>query len=190
MESIAETRERPIWQEPRAIALLLAASLTTMANATISPALPGIERLFADDPNAALLTRLLVPAPSLSVALFAPLAGMAADRLGRRVMLLVGVMLFVVAGGVVTSVGGVSCTGCDFSIDFGYRYAGKNLDLTAKLNEILERLPSLQQLVVVPYSNPTAGAGDFRSAARVSHCADANRHAQHPGQQETSLRQE
>ena len=32
----------------------------------------------------------------------------------------------VVAGGVVTSVGGVSCTGCDFSIDFGYRYAGNN----------------------------------------------------------------
>lgn len=50
----------------------------------------------------------------------------------------------------------------------GYRYAGKNLDLTAKLNEILERLPSLQQLVVVPYSNLTAGAGDFLSAARVS----------------------
>ncbi|MFD3301422.1 acetoacetate--CoA ligase [Aquipseudomonas alcaligenes] len=50
----------------------------------------------------------------------------------------------------------------------GYRYAGKNLDLTAKLNEILERLPSLQQLVVVPYSNPAARAGDFRSAARVS----------------------
>lgn len=50
----------------------------------------------------------------------------------------------------------------------GYRYAGKNLDLTAKLNEILERLPSLQQLVVVPYSNPAAKAGNFRSAARVS----------------------
>ncbi|MDC7824814.1 acetoacetate--CoA ligase [Pseudomonas sp. BLCC-B13] len=50
----------------------------------------------------------------------------------------------------------------------GYRYAGKNLDLTAKLNEILERLPSLQHLVVVPYSNPAAKAGDFRSAARVS----------------------
>ena len=50
----------------------------------------------------------------------------------------------------------------------GYRYAGKNLDLTAKLNEILERLPSLQQLVVVPYSNPAARAGDFRSAARVA----------------------
>ncbi|MBM0974528.1 hypothetical protein JQN19_25405, partial [Escherichia coli] len=50
----------------------------------------------------------------------------------------------------------------------GYRYAGKNLDLIAKLNEILERLPSLQQLVVVPYSNPAAKAVNFRSAARVS----------------------
>lgn len=98
MESIAATRERLIWQEPRAIALLVAASLTTMANATISPALPGIERLFVDDPNAALLTRLLVPAPSLSVALFAPLAGFAADRIGRRLMLLAGVVLFVIAG--------------------------------------------------------------------------------------------
>lgn len=98
MESLVGTRERPIWRDPRAAALLMAASLTTMANATISPALPSIERLFADDPNAALLTRLLVPAPSLSVALFAPLAGFAADRIGRRAMLLTGVVLFVIAG--------------------------------------------------------------------------------------------
>ncbi len=32
----------------------------------------------------------------------------------------------VVSGGAVTSVGGVPCTDCDFSIDFGYRYAGNN----------------------------------------------------------------
>lgn len=98
MEGLVATRERSIWQEPRAVALLMAASLTTMANATISPALPGIERLFTEDPNAALLTRLLVPAPSLSVALLAPLAGFTADRIGRRIMLLAGVVLFVVAG--------------------------------------------------------------------------------------------
>ncbi len=98
MESVVGTQESPIWRDARAVALLLAASLTTMANATISPALPGIERLFADDPHAALLTRLLVPAPSLSVALFAPLAGFAADRMGRRAMLLAGVVLFVIAG--------------------------------------------------------------------------------------------
>ncbi|MEO4046475.1 acetoacetate--CoA ligase [Pseudomonas sp. CAU 1711] len=50
----------------------------------------------------------------------------------------------------------------------GYRYAGKNLDLTGKLNEILERLPSLAQLVVVPYSRPEARVDDLRTAARVS----------------------
>ena len=88
----------PIWRDRRAIALLMAASLTTMANATISPALPGLERLFAGDPNAAMLTRLLVPAPALSVALCAPFAGLLADRFGRRVMLLSGTILFVVAG--------------------------------------------------------------------------------------------
>lgn len=47
----------------------------------------------------------------------------------------------------------------------GYRYAGKNLDLTGKLNEILERLPSLQQLVVVSYSNPSARADHHRASA-------------------------
>jgi MFS family permease len=87
-----------VWRDPRAIALLTAASLTTMANATISPALPGLERLFGEDPNAAMLVRLLVPAPSISVALFAPFAGLVADRYGRRGILLVGVILFVIAG--------------------------------------------------------------------------------------------
>ncbi|MBE1203138.1 MFS transporter [Aminobacter carboxidus] len=98
MHSIQNAMERPVWMDGRAVALLLAASLTTMANATISPALPGLERLFAADPNAAMLTRLLVPAPSLSVALFAPFAGIAADRFGRRLLLLVGVILFAVSG--------------------------------------------------------------------------------------------
>jgi hypothetical protein len=49
------------------VALLMAATLTVMANATISPALPGLKQLFHDDPNADVLTRLLVTAPSLSL---------------------------------------------------------------------------------------------------------------------------
>lgn len=98
MENQQNTTPRPVWRDRRAIALLMAASLTTMANATISPALPGLERLFADDPDAALLTRLLVPAPSLSVALCAPFAGLLADRFERRRMLLSGTILFVIAG--------------------------------------------------------------------------------------------
>ncbi len=98
MHQTPKQAETAVWREPRAIALLLAASLTTMANATISPALAGLEEMFADHPRAELLTRLLVPAPSLTVVLFAPFAGWAADRFGRRWLLLSGVMLFVVTG--------------------------------------------------------------------------------------------
>jgi acetoacetyl-CoA synthetase len=50
----------------------------------------------------------------------------------------------------------------------GYGYAGKNLDLTAKLNEILPHLPSVQQLIVVPYANSAAKADDFHSTAKVA----------------------
>jgi len=98
MEGSEIGKKKAIWRDERAIALLMAAMLTTMANATISPALPGLQRLFAEDPNAAILTRLLVPAPSLCVALCAPFAGLATDRFGRRRLLLGGVMLFVIAG--------------------------------------------------------------------------------------------
>lgn len=98
MQTIAEQKQTGVWQDQRAIALLLAASLTTMANATISPALAGLEKTFAADPNAEMLTRLLVPAPSLSVVLFAPLAGLIADRFGRRWLLLAGVILFAITG--------------------------------------------------------------------------------------------
>ncbi|KZL21496.1 putative 3-hydroxyphenylpropionic transporter MhpT [Pseudovibrio axinellae] len=90
--------EQPVWRDPRGIALLLAATLTVMANATISPALAGLEKMFMHEPNAALLTRLLVSAPSLTVVIFAPLSGLVADRYGRRNLLLAGVCLFIVAG--------------------------------------------------------------------------------------------
>ncbi len=50
----------------------------------------------------------------------------------------------------------------------GYRYAGKNLDLTGKLNEILTHLPTLQQLVVVPYANTGCTADDFKTEAQVT----------------------
>jgi len=50
----------------------------------------------------------------------------------------------------------------------GYRYAGKDIDQSAKVNEILERLPSLQQLIVVPYARPQAHINDFRTHAGVT----------------------
>ncbi|ASP32552.1 MFS transporter [Labrenzia sp. VG12] len=98
MSSQTHVSGRPIWLEAAAIALLLIATLKIMANATISPALPGLEASFADSPQAAYLTRFLVAAPSLSVVLIAPFAGLAADRFGRAPLLIAGVVLFAVSG--------------------------------------------------------------------------------------------
>jgi acetoacetyl-CoA synthetase len=50
----------------------------------------------------------------------------------------------------------------------GYRYAGKEIDQSAKVNEILEQLPSLQQLVIVPFARPQARIEDFHTAANVT----------------------
>ncbi len=50
----------------------------------------------------------------------------------------------------------------------GYRYAGKNIDLSGKLNEILGQLPSLQQLVLVPYAKVDTDTTDCKTAAAVS----------------------
>ncbi|MCB1476813.1 MAG: MFS transporter [Rhodobiaceae bacterium] len=85
-------------RDPRVWALLLAGMLTIMSNSIIAPALPGIEAMFHDAPNAGLMTRLLVTIPSLMIAIAAPFAGMAADRFGRRRQLLAGTLLFALAG--------------------------------------------------------------------------------------------
>ncbi|MCF4996402.1 acetoacetate--CoA ligase [Pseudomonas syringae] len=50
----------------------------------------------------------------------------------------------------------------------GYRYAGKDIDQIAKINEILERLPSLQQLIIVPYAQPRVQPAAFHTDADVS----------------------
>ncbi|NDU99936.1 MFS transporter [Pseudoroseicyclus tamaricis] len=85
-------------RDRRAVALLMAATLTILSNQIISPSLPGIGEHFAASPNAELLSRLLVTAPSLLVAVFAPFAGMMADRFGRKRQLLIGIALFAIAG--------------------------------------------------------------------------------------------
>ncbi|WLI42024.1 acetoacetate--CoA ligase [Pseudomonas hefeiensis] len=54
----------------------------------------------------------------------------------------------------------------------GYRYAGKVIDQRAKVNEILERLPSLQQLIILPYACPNACAKDFKTTASVALWSD------------------
>ncbi|MFJ5253738.1 acetoacetate--CoA ligase [Pseudomonas sp. NPDC088414] len=50
----------------------------------------------------------------------------------------------------------------------GYRYAGKDIDQTTKVNEILAQLPSLQQLIIVPYARAQAHVEDYHSHANVT----------------------
>lgn len=89
---------RPLWRDPRAHALLMAATLNIMTNATVSPALPGLAAEFAGTAGVDIVVPLLVSAPSLTIALSAPFCGWAVDRVGRRRLLLVGVMLFAAIG--------------------------------------------------------------------------------------------
>ncbi|WP_338802126.1 acetoacetate--CoA ligase [Pseudomonas sp. RSB 5.4] len=50
----------------------------------------------------------------------------------------------------------------------GYRYAGKDIDQTTKVNEILAQLPSLRQLIIVPYAREQARAEEYHSHANVT----------------------
>lgn len=83
---------------PIKLTLLACASLTVMAGATIAPSLPAISALFADVPNGALLVKLILTIPALSMALSAPVVGYLVDRVGRRPVLLAGLILYALAG--------------------------------------------------------------------------------------------
>ncbi len=49
-----------------------------------------------------------------------------------------------------------------------YRYAGKTIDQTDKINGILEQLPTLKQLIIVPYADPQARTEVYQTQAAVS----------------------
>ncbi|MGV9752103.1 MFS transporter [Nocardia farcinica] len=78
--------------------VLAAATLTIMAAAIIAPSLPAMADAYADTPGAETLVQLALTVTSLAIAVGAPAAGMAADRLGRRPVLLTGLVLYAAAG--------------------------------------------------------------------------------------------
>lgn len=79
--------------------LLLASMLTIMAGATISPALPAIQREFANTPNAEVLVGLVLTMHGLFIAVGSPIIGVLADRYGRRWLLVVSTVVYALAGG-------------------------------------------------------------------------------------------
>lgn len=86
---------------PRTKGWTLVASqiLPVMAIVTLFPVIPKLFQQFGAIPNAALLVPMIVTIPSIFAALFAPLAGVLADRYGRRPVFLTAVAVYAVAGG-------------------------------------------------------------------------------------------
>ena len=82
----------------RQVTLLVVSTMTVMAGATISPALPAIERAFAGVGDVDVWVRLVLTLPALFTAAGAPLAGMLVDRVGRRPVLLASMVLYGLAG--------------------------------------------------------------------------------------------
>jgi MFS family permease len=78
--------------------LVFAGSMSVMAAAIVSPALPSIRAVFADAPNAALLTGLVLTLPALFIAVGAPVVGALIDRVGRLRVLAAATVLYAVAG--------------------------------------------------------------------------------------------
>ncbi len=79
-------------------ALLLCSSLTVMAGATISAALPAMKTSFADVSNAGLYVRLILTLPSIVIAICSPVAGWLTDKFGRRNLLLLSLLLYAIGG--------------------------------------------------------------------------------------------
>jgi MFS family permease len=78
--------------------LLFAAVLAPFQAASISPAIPELLTHFADHPNAAYLSRLVLVMPSIGIAISAPLAGAVIDRFGRRRFLLGAILAYAILG--------------------------------------------------------------------------------------------
>ena len=62
----------------------------------------------------------------------------------------------------------------------GYRYAGKQLDMSGKLAEILPQLSGLQQLIMVPYGGVEPCLAEFASVVSTAHWDDVSQPAGSP----------
>ncbi|MCB2209471.1 MFS transporter [bacterium] len=80
------------------LTLLLLSSLAVMSGAGLSSTLPLIEDHFAAIPNAGFWVRMLQTTPALFILAAAPLAGVMIDRIGRKRLLVAGVLLYGLAG--------------------------------------------------------------------------------------------
>ncbi|MEC3853988.1 MFS transporter [Paenarthrobacter ureafaciens] len=80
-------------------ALLVAGSCMPVLGAVLlAPVLPTLTQVFADTPGVAILVPLVLTLPALFVALFSPLAGYVADRVGRKQLLIIAMLAYALFG--------------------------------------------------------------------------------------------
>jgi MFS family permease len=81
------------------LALLLAGSCTAvLGSVLISPVLPQMAAEFADTPGVDVLVPVVLTAPALVIGLTAPFAGLLVDRVDRKRLLVVGMVIYAVLG--------------------------------------------------------------------------------------------
>ncbi|MCG3750556.1 MFS transporter [Amycolatopsis sp. Poz14] len=98
---MTETTDAGVRRPPRSLlaTLLGVSTMTIMASATITPALPGMQQHFAAEPHAELLVRLVLTLPGLAIMVSAPLLAKLSGRTGRVPLLLACLALYTVGGG-------------------------------------------------------------------------------------------
>lgn len=81
-----------------AILLILTAIMPTMGIVALVPVLPLLLREFAGVPGSPVLVPVALTIPALCIALFSPVAGALSDRLGRKPVLLVAMLVYGLVG--------------------------------------------------------------------------------------------
>lgn len=82
----------------QALLLLFGSCLPVLGAVLIAPVLPRMQAHFAETPGAAVLVPVALTLPALVIAFLAPLAGVLADRVGRRFLLLASMLLYSLCG--------------------------------------------------------------------------------------------
>lgn len=91
------TAQRPAGTA-QALLLLFGSCLPVLGAVLIAPVLPRMQAHFAETPGAAVLVPVALTLPALVIAFLAPLAGLLADRVGRRPLLLASMLLYSLCG--------------------------------------------------------------------------------------------
>lgn len=81
-----------------AILLLSGSCMPVLGAVLLAPVLPAMTTAFADTPGVQVLVPVVLTLPALMIALLAPVAGAVADKVGRKMLLLLGMIAYSIFG--------------------------------------------------------------------------------------------